>query len=132
MYQLTTTFVTLFTLCLSVLAAPLPSLDKRITHNGRGTWFFDGLGACGWESLNSDFIVAISAQIYGSGGNCGQWVHVTNTANNRSAYGLTVDECESCGADDLDMSPALFGKIGDLSTGVLSISWNFMNKGWSP
>ncbi|KAF9236492.1 RlpA-like double-psi beta-barrel-protein domain-containing protein-containing protein [Melanogaster broomeanus] len=135
MYQLTTLLIVLSAFFLSVLAAPLPdakSLDKRTTHYGRGTWFNVGEGACGDWNVNSDSIVAISAQIYGSGGNCGQWVHVTNTANGKSAYGLTRDECESCGAGDLDMSPGLFEQIGDLSTGVLSISWNFEAMGWSP
>ena len=38
----------------------------------QGTWFDVGLGACGEWNVNSDKIVAISSQIYGSGGNCNQ------------------------------------------------------------
>jgi expansin (peptidoglycan-binding protein) len=30
-----------------------------------------------------------------------------------------------------DMSPGLFEQIGDLSAGVLPISWSFMPVGWS-
>lgn len=38
-----------------VAAAPVsevqPSaLEKRITHWGQATYFYDGLGACGWEN----------------------------------------------------------------------------------
>ncbi|KIJ62733.1 hypothetical protein HYDPIDRAFT_30322 [Hydnomerulius pinastri MD-312] len=136
MYQITSFLITLCALFLLVLAAPLPSdvasLNKRVTHYGRGTWFNVGEGACGDWNVNSDSIVAISAQIYGSGGNCGQWVRVTNTANGQEAYGMTRDECESCGSGDLDMSPGLFEQLGNLDTGVLQISWNFMNMDWSP
>lgn len=61
---------------------------------------------------------------------------------------MVRDECESCGPDDLgmpmplfwmrsligiqDMSTGLFEQIGDLSTGVLSIAWEYMPSGWSP
>ena len=34
--------------------------------------------------------------------------------------------------DVQDMSPGLFEQIGDLNTGVLSISWYFMPTGWAP
>ncbi|KIJ17906.1 hypothetical protein PAXINDRAFT_130423 [Paxillus involutus ATCC 200175] len=87
MYQLTTLLIMLSANFLMALAAPLPdaqSLDKRITHVGIGTWFNVGEGACGDWNVNTDPIVAISAQIYGSGGNCGQWVQVTNTEVYRS------------------------------------------------
>jgi hypothetical protein len=30
------------------------------------------------------------------------------------------------------MSPALFEKLGSLSTGVLEIEWNFEAHGWKP
>ncbi|KAH7926484.1 hypothetical protein BV22DRAFT_1009043 [Leucogyrophana mollusca] len=139
MSQIALLFITLCASLLMALAAPTPLdvtppsvLAKRVTHTGRGTWFNVGLGACGETNVNSDPIVAISSAIYGSGGNCGQWVHVTNTANGKSAYGMTRDECPSCSSGSLDMSPGLFEQIGDLDTGVLEISWNFMSKDWSP
>ncbi|EGN98056.1 hypothetical protein SERLA73DRAFT_182923 [Serpula lacrymans var. lacrymans S7.3] len=135
MYSFALFFITLCMSLVATFAAPIDvnsTLEKRITHWGRGTWFNVGLGACGEYNVNSDPIVAISSDIYGSGGNCGQWVHVTNTATGQSAYGMTRDECPSCAAGSLDMSPGLFEQIGDLNTGVLSISWNFMNKDWSP
>lgn len=83
-----------------------------------------------------------------------QWVHITNLANGKSAWGQTRDSCPSCGSGDLgaylfreqhaqtpllicdfvyaDMSPSLFQQLGSLDTGVLSISWHFENKNFSP
>jgi len=133
----------LFAVFASILmgfATPLPpsnvtmlsQLDRRTTYDGRGTWFDVGLGNCGDWSVNSDPVVAISIQRYGNGDNCNQWVHITNNANKKTAYGITLDSCESCGVADLDMSPSLFGQIGNLDTGELSIDWHFMAKGWSP
>ncbi|KAG8214725.1 RlpA-like double-psi beta-barrel-protein domain-containing protein-containing protein [Butyriboletus roseoflavus] len=111
MHQFTIIFTVLSIFCLSVLAAPLPSdqaLGERGERYGRGTWFYDGWGACGFYNANSDLIVAISAQIYGTGANCGQWVRVTNTQNGNTAFGMMRDECQSCGPQDLDMSIAMF------------------------
>jgi len=121
----------------SVSASPVATnateLDKRITHTGRGTWFDVGLGACGYENVNSDYIVAISHDIYGDGGNCNQWIHITNTQTGDVAYGQTRDECMGCDATAIDMSPSLFQALGaDLGEGVLNVEWHFMNMAWSP
>ncbi|KAH9933233.1 RlpA-like double-psi beta-barrel-protein domain-containing protein-containing protein [Epithele typhae] len=122
----------LFALVCTVLAAPA-SLEKRITHTGRGTWFDVGLGACGKTNVNSDKIVAISSEIYGSGGNCEQYIQITNTKNGKVAYGKVRDECPGCGKYDLDMSPSLFKALGaSLDVGVLSLSWHFENKAFKP
>lgn len=47
-----------------------PLCVPTLTTSHQGTWFYDGLGACGYYNTNSDPIVAISAQIYGTGGSC--------------------------------------------------------------
>jgi hypothetical protein len=130
-----------FALVALVLGAPIPNdaeltvdLEKRVTHTGRGTWFNVGLGNCGKWNKDSDAIVAISKQRYDSNGgaNCGQWMEIVNTKNGKKAYGMTRDSCESCGTEDIDMSPSLFQKLDSLSTGQLKVSWHFMAKGWSP
>jgi len=132
---------TLYMFFVAICAAPIPSdetdgiaqaLDKRVTHYGQGTWFYPGLGACGYTDGNDDPIVAISADIYGSGGNCDQWIYITNTDNGHTTYGRTRDECESCAAGSLDMSPSLFEDLGNLDTGVIPIEWSFMPMDWSP
>ncbi|KAJ7625382.1 RlpA-like double-psi beta-barrel-protein domain-containing protein-containing protein [Mycena polygramma] len=136
-------FALLFCIVLT-LAAPLQQgnatltteLDKRITHVGRGTWYYPSgsEGNCGYWDSDSSPIVAISKARYDAngGGNCNQWVSITNTANGHQAFGKTRDSCESCDTSSLDMSPGLFEQIAALSTGEITISWNFMAAGWSP
>lgn len=131
MYRLSIILFSLCAIIFTVMAAPIPP-SKRTTHSGKGTWFEVGTGACGYTDSDSDPIVAISAQIYGSGSNCDQWIHITNTDNGYSAYGRTRDECESCSSTSLDMSPGLFEELSTLDTGEIPISWHFMSKDWSP
>ena len=65
----------LLALTATAFAAPTSegpaSIEKR-ARTGRGTWFDVGLGACGETNVNSDKIIAISADIYGNGGYCGK------------------------------------------------------------
>ncbi|KDR82366.1 hypothetical protein GALMADRAFT_133997 [Galerina marginata CBS 339.88] len=130
-----------FASVMMTFASPVPVMDgelvdvqRRVTHVGRGTWFYPGLGNCGKVNTSQDLILAIGKQLYdrNGGGNCDQYVQITNVANGKVAYGLTRDSCQSCGDNDIDMSPALFQKLAPLSTGLLQVSWNFMNKSWKP
>ncbi|KAF8171982.1 Non-catalytic module family EXPN protein [Mycena galopus ATCC 62051] len=140
MYRSTIVFV--FSCITLAFAASLPrnatveELDKRVTHVGRGTWYNPsaGEGNCGHWDSDSSPVVAISIERYdaNNGGNCNQWIEITNTANGKTAYGKTRDSCQSCGTSDLDMSPSLFKEISTLATGEITISWHFMNTGWSP
>ncbi|KAI0650076.1 RlpA-like double-psi beta-barrel-protein domain-containing protein-containing protein [Trametes meyenii] len=123
----------------SVIAAPAPlpdaatSLEKRVTHSGRGTFFHVGLGACGKNNVDSDHIVAISSDIFGKGGNCEQFMDITNAKTGKKAFGLVRDECPGCGAGDIDMSPSLFQALGaSLDEGVVKVSWHFEKKGFKP
>ncbi|KAJ3507043.1 hypothetical protein NLJ89_g6522 [Agrocybe chaxingu] len=131
----------LFASVLLALAAPVPvqdgelvELEKRLTRVGRGTWFYPGLGNCGKWNGENDLVVAIGKGLYdrNKGSNCDQWMEIVNTANGKKAYGMTRDSCQSCGDNDIDMSPALFKKISTLGTGKITVSWHFMNKSWKP
>ncbi|THG97299.1 hypothetical protein EW026_g4672 [Hermanssonia centrifuga] len=130
MARFATILFALSTLLAATSATPVEenALVKRITHSGRGTYFDTGLGACGWTNQNSDKIIAISSSIFGSGGNCGQYIQITNTANGKVAYGTVADSCPGCGSTDLDMTPSLFEELGTLPQGVLQISWHYENK----
>ncbi|KAF8516331.1 RlpA-like double-psi beta-barrel-protein domain-containing protein-containing protein [Hysterangium stoloniferum] len=128
----------LFSLMMHAIASPIPlddatnTLSRRITHGGRGTYFYPGDGNCGGWSTDKDPIVAISTQIYNDGGNCGQWVEITNTDNSQVAYGLVQDSCPSCAPGSLDMSPAVFQQLAPLYVGDIPISWHYMSREWSP
>ncbi|OSD07518.1 hypothetical protein PYCCODRAFT_1463757 [Trametes coccinea BRFM310] len=119
----------LFALAFTAFASPVDTegatfIEKR-SRTGRGTWFDVGLGACGKTNKNSDKIIAISSDIYGNGGYCDKKVKIKNTANSKTATATVRDECPSCGANDIDMSPSLFEELGDLDTGVLTVTWDF-------
>ncbi|TDL26490.1 hypothetical protein BD410DRAFT_836373 [Rickenella mellea] len=116
-----------------VITAQNGTIDNReadVTHAGQATWFNVGLGACGQVDVDSSHIVAISSLRWANGGNCEQWIQIT--ANGQSHFGQTRDECPSCGIDDLDLSPALFGEFEPLSVGVFEMTWHFMPKGFTP
>ncbi|KZW03662.1 hypothetical protein EXIGLDRAFT_744017 [Exidia glandulosa HHB12029] len=134
-----TLLVALFACILAVCAVAIPAngtldasdaLEKRVTHSGRATWFEAGLGACGKQNKGSDMIVAISHLRWGSGGNCDQWMKIT--ANGKTAYALTRDECMGCAIDAIDLSEAAFTHFFPTSKGVFTASWQFMAKGWHP
>ncbi|CAE6404371.1 unnamed protein product [Rhizoctonia solani] len=130
----------------SVTGSPLPdpsnsvslveqnstTIDKRVTHVGRATWFHAGLGNCGsWDNDDTP-IIAVSSAMYKQGGNCNQWVEVVNTANGKKVYAKMRDSCPPCGYDDIDLSPKAFKALAPMSQGVFTASWHFMNRNWSP
>ncbi|KAG8716206.1 hypothetical protein FRC11_007380 [Ceratobasidium sp. 423] len=98
-------------------------LEKRRT--GKATWFNTGLGACGKVSNDKQLIVALGPGAYQNGKMCGKTITIKNTKNNMSTTAKVMDLCPTCGSNNLDLSPAAFAKLGSLSTGVLSVSWNF-------
>ncbi|KAL4250303.1 Plant Cell Wall Expansin [Abortiporus biennis] len=140
MVQLAATFSVLAAMFNAVVATPLnqnvpAKRAGEVTHSGQATYFEVGLGACGHTDSNSYPVVAISSQIYGSGGNCNQWLHITNKDNGHTAYGQVRDECPGCGEYSIDLSPSLFTSLasGGLNEGVLpNIQWNYEPVGFSP
>ncbi|KAH9979923.1 RlpA-like double-psi beta-barrel-protein domain-containing protein-containing protein [Lactifluus volemus] len=96
------------------------------SHYGRGTWYYPGLGNCGWNNNAQELVVAIPKTLYDRNGgrNCGQMVQISYQG--KSVQAKTVDSCPGCGTDGLDMSPATFEHLAPLSVGVLQIEWHFM------
>ncbi|KAI9463788.1 expansin family protein [Russula earlei] len=131
MYRLTWILFAFLSLVLSALAIPVPvpqgivspEKHKRTTHSGRGTWYYPGLGNCGGTNNQNQFVVAIAKSFYDqtNGSNCYKNVQITHNGQTVSAQ--IVDSCQSCGPNDLDMSPATFKALAPLSVGVIPISW---------
>lgn len=103
-------------------------------HSGQGTWFDTGLGSCGDTDTDSDFIVAVSHDLYDSfpgydGVNpnnnpvCGKKVHITYQGN--SVDCTVVDRCTGCAMWDLDMTPTAFQQLAPLGAGRIQIEWDF-------
>ncbi|CAG8531789.1 2906_t:CDS:1 [Paraglomus occultum] len=126
-FNLNTLLVLLAFLLATVNAAPAFG-----THRGDLTFYQPGLGACGRFNKASDFIAAVSHTLYDQftiGGNpnnnslCGRRIKVT--FGSKSIFVRMVDRCEGCQPDDLDLSPAAFGKLAPLSRGRIRGSWRF-------
>ncbi|KAI0044265.1 hypothetical protein FA95DRAFT_1497387 [Auriscalpium vulgare] len=111
-------FVAIFGSLLSAVASPI---EKR--SSGRGTYYATGLGACGFNNVDSDLIVALSTADYAGGAHCNQMI--TITANGKTASAQVRDECPGCGAGSIDMSPSLFQKFASLDVGVVQVTWSF-------
>lgn len=103
------------------------------TNSGQITYYATGLGACGWQSTDSDYIAAMSFDLfYGwpgsegkSNGNeaCG---HTLNISRGSKTITVTVvDSCEACAPADVDLSPSAFQALADLSEGRVPITWTW-------
>lgn len=97
-------------------------LEKRF-EGAKFTLYDAGLGACGKTNSNSDFIVALNAIQFGSGGYCFQTV--TITANGKTTTAQVTDECMGCPYGGLDFSRGLFNYFAPESVGILTGSWYF-------
>eukprot|EP00026_Physarum_polycephalum_P023761 Phypoly_transcript_29267.p1 GENE.Phypoly_transcript_29267~~Phypoly_transcript_29267.p1 ORF type:complete len:128 (+),score=14.33 Phypoly_transcript_29267:53-385(+) len=96
-------------------------VSSALGYSGQATYFYPGLGACGWTNGNNDLIAAVNAAQYS--GTCGRYATVHGP--NGSVRVQLVDKCPGCAYGDLDLSPAAFQKIAPLSAGRVSITWDF-------
>ncbi|THU85026.1 hypothetical protein K435DRAFT_869679 [Dendrothele bispora CBS 962.96] len=115
-----------------VSAVPVPQpaavengvLEARDLFSGKATYFYVGLGNCGWQSVDTDWVVALATSTYANGEHCGKQVKITNS-DGTEASATVVDSCPSCADGDLDMSPGLFSNFASLDLGVFDITWEF-------
>lgn len=98
-------------------------------NSGDATYYNTGLGSCGWTSKDSDLIVALNHGQMANGANsnnnpnCGR--SITATGPNGSVTVKVVDTCPGCANGDLDLSPAAFAKIADMSAGRVPVTWDW-------
>ncbi|KAI5114973.1 hypothetical protein M0805_006740 [Coniferiporia weirii] len=104
--------------------APSKGLQKRF-DNERFTNYDITVGttACGKTYSNSDFVVALNSDQYGSGGDC--FKSITISAEGKTTNAQIVDECPGCPNGGLDLTEGLFSYFADLDVGVITGSWNF-------
>ncbi|KAG8879355.1 hypothetical protein FRB97_001740 [Tulasnella sp. 331] len=85
------------------------------------TFFYPGLGNCGWTNSNDDLIIAVPTSTYDGGKHCGAEVRITD----KSGKSLTVtvaDRCPDCEPGHIDASPGVFTYFASESKGVCDIS----------
>ncbi|KAL2075133.1 hypothetical protein VTL71DRAFT_75 [Oculimacula yallundae] len=124
--------ITLFSSPLVFLTAAAPlnttseSLIGRAVQHGRATFYVPGLGACGMVNNPGDFVVAISSY-WGwdryPGEHCFQQIHVS--AKGKVLALTVVNECPTCGQNDIDLSPAAFRQWASTDAGVFEVDWWF-------
>ncbi|KAM0352997.1 hypothetical protein ACHAPU_001882 [Fusarium lateritium] len=111
---------------LILLALPLVTLAAPTVKRNDGdiTFYHPGLGACGKDSGDSSMVAAIAASLYDAQDLCNKVI--TLKGDKGTVKVTVVDRCESCGENDLDISPAAFmWAIGPLETGRGKGTWSF-------
>ncbi|KAG0749647.1 hypothetical protein G6F57_002883 [Rhizopus arrhizus] len=98
---------------------------------GDGTYYDPGVGltSCGGQFTASDMIVALNSYDYGNYADpnqspvCGACIIVTGPLG--AAKATIQDMCPStgCGRGSLDLSPAVFSQVGDLTEGRIAVNW---------
>ncbi|KAF8896814.1 concanavalin A-like lectin/glucanase domain-containing protein [Mucidula mucida] len=85
-------------------------------------------GACGWESVDTDYIVGLSTDYVtpDSTDNCGKQVTITLADDSSKSVTCTVtDSCTNC---DMYLSIAAFESLaGSLDGGKLDVVWDFVD-----
>jgi len=130
MVKISTIVTSIFALAIPVLAAPVGPF------HGAATWTYEGLGACGVTSKDTDFVVGVSEAFFDS------WpgYHKKNPNQNpicgrtiRAKYkGKTVtarvaDSNPGAPMYKLNFSPAAFDKIANRDLGTIQgVTWSVL------
>ncbi|KIJ48023.1 hypothetical protein M422DRAFT_248174 [Sphaerobolus stellatus SS14] len=120
-------FVALLGVASASPASP-ETLERRVTHTGTATFFFQNgePGACGQVHKDTDLIVALQTTQYDNGVFCGRTLTITDTATGKTAVGTVADECPGCnGSGSIDLSEGLFEIFAPTSQGTFPVSWHF-------
>ncbi|KAI0065385.1 barwin-like endoglucanase [Artomyces pyxidatus] len=119
-------------------ATPTATATPTVTPSSHArysaTFFYQegAPGACGVVHSDNDLIAAIDQARYGNSGNasplCNKKVQITNKDNGKSVVVTIVDDCPGCkNSDSIDLSTGAFNAIADPATGVVPISWFFLD-----
>ncbi|KAI8988636.1 hypothetical protein BDF20DRAFT_814609 [Mycotypha africana] len=99
---------------------------------GDGTYYDPGVGytACGTLYTAQDNIVAMNEHDFGDKGDnpnessvCGACIIVIGPEGSIKAHIQDICPAIGCGRGSLDLTPAVFNSIGDLTQGRIPISW---------
>ncbi|EJD36856.1 hypothetical protein AURDEDRAFT_174117 [Auricularia subglabra TFB-10046 SS5] len=128
MFSLRSALVSLAALAL-VSATPVEKRQIAGPHTGRATWYPVGLGVCGKRSKPSDFMMAVSPEVFNAfpGAVPGRPFDKQATVSYKGKI-ITVDildMCPTCGFNDIDLSSGAFqALIGDLNIGLAEgVTW---------
>ncbi|KAK3936788.1 RlpA-like double-psi beta-barrel-protein domain-containing protein-containing protein [Diplogelasinospora grovesii] len=111
---------------------PLPSHGLDKTYTGDMTYFDLALGACGLVSNDTDMACAVAHSVFDAVSTssdpnanplCGRFIMISK--GGKSVAVTVVDRCVGCQPTDLDVSPAVFGKLAEIAAGRVIVSWKW-------
>ncbi|GAB5594041.1 hypothetical protein Unana1_08941 [Umbelopsis nana] len=100
------------------------------SYGGIATWFNPAsqggsTGACGPQEDDGSLIVALNAPQYGNMNQksswCGKKISITHAG--KTVQATINDACPECAYGSLDLTPAVFNKLGNPVVGELDIKW---------
>ncbi|KZT72743.1 hypothetical protein DAEQUDRAFT_663502, partial [Daedalea quercina L-15889] len=98
-----------------------------------GTYYEAGLGACGITNTDTDYIVAVSEDLFDAypgydGVNpndnpvCNK--QITASYEGKSVTVTVTDRCTGCSTTSIDFTPTAFEQLADLSVGrITGMTW---------
>uniref|UniRef100_A0A8H7Y0E9 Uncharacterized protein n=1 Tax=Psilocybe cubensis TaxID=181762 RepID=A0A8H7Y0E9_PSICU len=111
----------------NVARRPRGNVDLHKRYSSTRWSFYDvGLGACGKTNVNSDFIVALNSEQFGSGypgTHC--FKPITLTYKGKTATATIMDSCPGCPYGGLDLSRGLFKYFASEDEGIIYGDWSF-------
>lgn len=104
----------------AISAVPVPHKESRQVMTSHRITYYSGKQlknpACGGPNPNDHSMIAAVKE--GGAFSCGDKVHVQHGSN--SVVVKVVDFCESCGHQDMDLTPGAFKKLAPISKGEIS------------
>ncbi|KAI5777279.1 RlpA-like double-psi beta-barrel-protein domain-containing protein-containing protein [Geopyxis carbonaria] len=101
---------------------------------GEATFYAPGLGSCGTDATDADYVAALSKVLFDATGAtnsnanpyCGRKALV-KAAGGGGVTITIVDRCPVCKQYDLDLSPAAYNVLGDADAGRIPIKWSWLD-----
>ncbi|RYO81869.1 hypothetical protein DL764_009698 [Monosporascus ibericus] len=117
------------TLCANALASPAAEVLAR-ANQGKASSYGGNLdgGNCmfsGYSLPSGVYGTALSGSRWNSAAQCGSCVSVKGP-NGKTIKAMVVDKCPECDANKLDLFQNAFTQIGDLSQGIIDITWDYV------
>ncbi|RYC64836.1 hypothetical protein CHU98_g1341 [Xylaria longipes] len=97
------------------------AVGPALAFSGDMTYYYPGLGSCGWTNGNNDAVVALSPS---KSGNCGKSIRIHY--QDKSTTAKVVDKCPGCAAEAIDVSPSVFSKLANQDQGRVKVTWEFI------
>jgi expansin (peptidoglycan-binding protein) len=114
--------VAVVSVALVMAASGAPACAAPVSGSGRAT-YFDGSkgGNCSFGPPSTNLYVALGPAEYQAGAACGGYIDVKGPKG--SVRVKVVDQCPECEKGHLDLSQAAFARIGNVSEGIIPITY---------